>query len=277
MLFKRGVRAGECPERLNLDEPETIEDIARSYLDAGADLILTNTFGGSPLRLAQFGLGNKYEEINENAVRWARLATGDKAVLTASVGPSGGMLEPYGDIDPSQMYDSFYRQIKILLAAGVDMLAVETMTDVSEARLAVKAARDQSSTIPLAATMTFEKTPKGYYTTMGASIEQSARDLTAAGANLLGSNCGCGIDSMIEIANEFKKHTKLPLIMQPNAGLPSMRDGHLVFPETPEYMSGKLPKLLELGVGIVGGCCGTTPDHIRAFRKVLDDYIVSSS
>ena len=277
MLFRHGVRAGECPERLNLDEPETIEDVARSYLDAGADIILTNTFGGSPLRLSQFGLENKYEKINKKAVRWARQAIGDKAILAASIGPSGGMLEPYGDIDPSQMYDSFHKQIKILLSEGVDMLMVETMTDISEARLAIKAARDQSGTIPLTATMTFEKTPKGYYTTMGVSVGQAAQDLTAAGANLIGSNCGNGIDSMIEIAREFKKHTELALIIQPNAGLPSMRDGRLVYPESPEYMAGKLPNLLKIDVSVVGGCCGTTPNHIRAFRKVLNEYHKSSS
>lgn len=272
MLFRHGVRAEECPERLNFEDPKTVENIARAYLDAGADIILTNTFGGSALKLSLFGLEKKCEEINETAVRLARRAIGHNAILAASVGPSGGLLEPYGDIDPSQMYDSFHRQIKALLEAGVDMIAVETMTDISEARLAIKAIRDLNQSIPLGATMTFENTPKGFHTIMGVSIKQAAEDLVKAGADMVGSNCGNGIQNMIAVASEYKKHTKRPLIIQPNAGLPVMHDGHMVYPETPEFMAAEMVKLLEIGVAVIGGCCGTTPDHIRAFRRIIDEF-----
>lgn len=272
MLIKRSVRAEECPERLNLEEPKTVENIARTYLNAGADIILTNTFGGSPLKLSLFGLEKKCEEINETAVRLARRAIGHNALLAASVGPTGGMLEPYGDIDPSQMYDSFHRQAKTLLESGIDMVAVETMTDISEARLAVKAVRDLNHEIPIAAAMTFEISPKGFHTIMGVSVKQAAHDLAEAGADLVGSNCGNGIDNMIAVAAEYKKHTQLPLIIQPNAGLPLVHGGHLTYPETPQYMAGKIPDLLKLGVSIIGGCCGTTPEHIQAFRRAIDEF-----
>jgi 5-methyltetrahydrofolate--homocysteine methyltransferase len=270
MLMARGLEPGGCPERWNLDRPEVLEEIARLYCEAGAELVETNTFGGSPLKLAMYGLDTQTEEINAAAVAAVRRAVGDRAFVSGSCGPTGRMLLPYGDLTPEIMAAAFERQTGALIEAGVDLICVETMTDLAEARLAVEAARRQSSTIPICATMTFDPTPNGFFTVMGTSIEQAVIGLSEAGADIIGSNCGNGIDNMVSIAEAFRRFTNLPLIIQPNAGLPEIVEGTLRYGETPEFMAERTRKLLDLGVNIVGGCCGTTPEHIAAIRRVVD-------
>jgi 5-methyltetrahydrofolate--homocysteine methyltransferase len=270
MLIDRGLEPGTCPEALNLSHPEVLEDISRLYLKAGAELIQTNTFGGSPLKLAQYGLEAKTEEINRAAVRAVRKVVGDRAYVSGSCGPSGKMLKPYGGAEPDTLFESFCRQMSGLIEAGTDVICVETMIDIAEATLAVKAARDVAPSIPVMATMTFEPTPKGFHTIMGISIEQAARHLGQAGADVVGSNCGNGIENMIKVAQDFRTCTDLPLLIQSNAGMPEMKDGKLVYSESPEFMAEKARELIAAGVSIIGGCCGTTPDHIRALRKVVD-------
>ena len=179
---------------------------------------------------------------------------------------------PYGDIAPETMAAAFERQIGALIEAGVDLICVETMTDLAEARLAIGAARRQSPTMPICATMTFDPTPNGFFTVMGTNIEQAVTGLSEAGADIIGSNCGNGIDNMVSIAQTFRRYTQLPLIIQSNAGLPEIVDGTLRYGETPEFMAERTRKLLDLGVNIVGGCCGTTPEHIAAIRRVVDAY-----
>lgn len=267
MLFQRGLRPGECPEKMNLEKPEVLEEIAGLYLNAGAEILQTNTFGGSPLNLARYGLDDKTEEINASAVRAVRKVAGDKAYVTASCGPCGRMLEPYGDTSEAVVFDSFSRQLKALIAEGVDMISVETMTDLTEATLAVKAAKSVSSSVLVCATMTFELTPRGFYTMMGTSVEQAAKGLAEAGADIIGSNCGNGIENMVKVAEEFKKHSSKPIIIRSNAGNPQLVHGVSVFPETPEFMADHCAGLMKTGVKIIGGCCGTTPQHIAAFKK----------
>jgi 5-methyltetrahydrofolate--homocysteine methyltransferase len=152
------------------------------------------------------------------------------------------------------------------------MICVETMTDLAEATLAVKAAREVAPSLPICATMTFDVTPGGFFTIMGVTVEQAAKGLAEAGADVVGSNCGNGIDNMVKIAEEFKKHTSLPVIIQSNAGLPEIKGDKIVYAETPEYMAEACKELLTLGVSIIGGCCGTTPEHIAAIRKVVDAH-----
>jgi 5-methyltetrahydrofolate--homocysteine methyltransferase len=270
MLIDRGLEPGTCPEALNLSRPNVLEDISRLYLQAGAELNQTNTFGGSPLKLAQYGLEAKTEEINRTAVRAVRKVVGDRAYLSGSCGPSGKMLKPYGDSEPDALFKSFRRQMSSLINAGVDVICVETMIDIAEATLAVKAARDISSSIPVMATMTFDPTPKGFYTIMGVSIEQAAAQLRQAGADVIGSNCGNGIENMIKVAEGFRACSDLPLLIQSNAGMPEMKEGKLVYHESPEFMAEKAKELIAAGVSIIGGCCGTSPEHIRALRKVVD-------
>jgi 5-methyltetrahydrofolate--homocysteine methyltransferase len=160
--------------------------------------------------------------------------------------------------------------MRALIGAGVDIVCIETMTDISEAKIALKAAKTISSSTPVIVTMTFDYTPRGFYTIMGVNIEETARELEEAGADIIGSNCGNGIENMIIIANEFKQYTTLPLIIQANAGIPQIKDNIAIYPETPEFMAGKAQELVTSGISIIGGCCGTTPEHIRAIRKMFD-------
>ena len=270
MLFDFGLKPGEPPESFNLTRPEVLEEIAGLYLDAGADIIQTNTFGASPLRLSSYSLDDKTEEINRNAVLAVKKVVGDRAYISASCGPSGKLLKPYGECEPEEIYNSFRRQIKALINAGVDAICIETMTDLREAELATRAAKTVSPPTPVMATMTFDPTPRGFYTVMGVSIEDAAQGLKQAGADIIGSNCGNGIENMIKIAREFKKYSALPIIIQSNAGIPEMQGDKPVYPETPEFMAQKAKELVSAGVSIIGGCCGTTPEHIRAIRKMID-------
>jgi len=258
---------GKCPEIINLSRPDILEEVATLYLEAGANIIQTNTFGGSPFKLSDYDLDKETEAINRAAVTTVKKIASGKAYVSASCGPSGKMLKPYGEIPPKEMSENFSRQIKVLIDAGADILCIETMTDIQEAILAVKAAKSISPEITVMATMTFNKNPRGFFTIMGNTIETAAKELEAAGADIIGSNCGNGIENMIEIAKEYKQHTKLPLIIQANAGLPEIKNDMVIYPETPSFMAQKSKELIKIGVSIIGGCCGTTPDHIRAIAE----------
>ena len=271
MLFQRGLTPGECPERLNLERPDLLEEIAAAYRDAGADIVQTNTFGGSVLKLAQYGLEASTEEINRVAVQAVRAAVGMDVFVSGSCGPCGRILKPYGDVDPDEVAKSFHRQMSALVEAGVDVLCVETMTDLAEASIAIRTAKQVAPNVPVMATMTFDPTPRGFFTVMGVDIAAAAAGLADAGADVIGSNCGNGIANMVKIAVEFAAHTDLPLLIQSNAGLPQIKDGQAVYAETPEFMASHVPALTDARVRIIGGCCGTTPEHIAAIRKAVDD------
>ncbi|MCJ7553286.1 MAG: homocysteine S-methyltransferase family protein [Ignavibacteriaceae bacterium] len=270
MLFQRGLKSGECPELFNLTHPEILTEIASLYFQAGADIIQTNTFGGSPLKLSNYQLEAKTKEINQTAVSIVKKVVDDKAYVSGSCGPSGEILEPYGNIEEETMYNSFKEQISALINAGVDLICIETMTDLQEIMLAIKAVKSVSLSTPVMATMTFEKIPKGFYSIMGVNIEKAVEGLTEAGADIIGSNCGHGIDDMIEIAKQIKTISSKPVVIQSNAGLPEYSGNELVYRESPSYFAEKTVELIEAGVSIIGGCCGTTPEHISAIRKVVD-------
>jgi 5-methyltetrahydrofolate--homocysteine methyltransferase len=271
-LMARGLKPGDSPEALNLSDPDALVEVATLYVDAGAQLITTNTFGGSPLKLKAYDLDSRTEEINAAAIEALKPVTAGKAYISASIGPTGKLLKPFGDTEPEEMAEGFGRQIGAVIEAGADIVCVETMIDLTEAQLAVKAARSISADIPIIATMTFDPTPRGFFTTMGVTIEKACQGLAEAGADVVGSNCGNGIEKMIEIARGFSEHSKLPVIIQSNAGVPENVGGEVVYPETPEFMAERVPQLIDLGVVIIGGCCGTGPEHIAAFRKVIDAH-----
>lgn len=290
MLFEKGLDSGDCPDHLNLTKPDIIESISRLYVKAGAEIIQTNTFGASPAKLSHYGFEDKTEEINKKAVSIAKSAAKEalpKATdidrkteskrhvyIAGSCGPTGSILKPHGDAEPEDLYNGFLRQIKALVEEGVDIICVETMTDLQEAALALKAAKSLSPEIPVIATMTFDETPKGFYTIMGVSVKEAAAGLEEAGADIIGSNCGNGMEKMIRIAREFKKHSSLPLIIQSNAGLPETRKGKILYSESPHYFGKKAKDLIKAGVSLIGGCCGTTPEHIRSIRNAV--YIAKS-
>lgn len=272
MLIAEGLKAGDCPERLCLEHRDVLTKIAQAYFDAGSDIIHTNSFGGSPIKLKQYELDDQARDVNARAVEVVRKVVGQDRVVAASIGPSGGMLEPYGELTEEELLDSYRVQISATIDAGADMLTIETMTDLGEAVVAIKAARSVSDSIPIFTTMTFDATPKGFFTMMGNKISDAAAGLIEAGSNGVGSNCGNGIVNMIAIAKGFVSVSDQPVMIQSNAGLPELVDGKLFYAETPEYMTDKVRELIEIGVRVVGGCCGTTPDHIRAFRKMIDEH-----
>ncbi len=268
-LIAAGVAIGECPELINVERPALLTEIAQSYVEAGADLITTNTFGASPLKLAHYRIEDRLEELNRTAVEIVAAVAAGKAYVAASVGPTAKILEPYGDADPEVVRDGFVAQIDTLVSAGADLVLIETMTAIEEARLAVEAARQVSADIPVGVTMTFDQTPRGFFTIMGVTVEQACGELVAAGADFVGSNCGNGSEVMSEVAQAFVEHATVPVIIQSNAGLPELTAGEISYAEGPEKMAGQVERMIALGVQIVGGCCGTTAEHIAAMRAVL--------
>jgi 5-methyltetrahydrofolate--homocysteine methyltransferase len=269
-LMKRGLRQGDPPESYNLLKPEALEEVAALYLASGAEIVTTNTFGASPLRLRQFCLEKDTEAINRLAVEAVRRAVAHKAYVSGSVGPSALSLRPFGDTEPEEISASFERQIRALVSAGVDMICIETMTCTTEAVLAVRAARAVSPEIPVMATLTFRKSPQGFSAATGDSVRAAAEALLLAGADIVGSNCGNGMEDMVSIAREFRAWARAPIAIQANAGLPVVAESELVYPETPEFMAARSAELLEIGVQIIGGCCGTGPEHIRSLRRAVD-------
>jgi 5-methyltetrahydrofolate--homocysteine methyltransferase len=256
-----------------VDEPDKVRSVAAAYAEAGADLVLTNTFGGSTLALNRQGLADRTEELNAAGTRLSLEGAGEKLVA-ASIGPTGEFLPPMGSVTEQDMTAAFETQIRAILQAGARILCIETMTAVEEAVCAVRAARtvakELSLQVEVMATMTFTATPKGYRTFMGVDCQSAVEKLSEAGADVLGSNCGNGIEQMVPIAAEFRQLSDKPLLIQPNAGLPELENGVTVFRQTPEHMAKWIPRLVEAGISILGGCCGTTPEHIRAIRRQID-------
>jgi len=268
-IGKRGLAVGECPERWNLEHPDQIKQIASSYLEAGAQIVLTNTFGANRLKLRRFGLADRVEEINRVGVELSREAVNGAALVFASIGPTGEFMKPLGTVTETEMIEAFAQQVRAFVAAGADGVVVETMMDLAEARCALRAVRD-SSDLPAAVCMTFSRGPAGYATIMGITPQQAATELEKAGADLVGANCGTGIEDMIEVIRLMRPVITKPLWAKPNAGVPELVDGKTVFRQTPEEMANHLPALTEAGARVVGGCCGTTPEHIRTMAEKIN-------
>ena len=268
-LQAKGLKPGECPELWNITHRTEILDLAESYLLAGSDIIETNSFGGSIFKLSQYGLGERVSEINQAAAALSREAAGNEKHVAGSVGPTGKMLL-LGDVTAKELYDAFREQSIALEKGGADIIIIETMSAIDEASLAVRAARENTQCTVII-TMTFSRTPKGEFRTMmGVTPEEMVSSMKEAGAHIVGSNCGNGIEDMIGIVKAIKTaDSKIPIMIQANAGVPELIDGKTVFRESPEIMASFVPDLIKAGVNIIGGCCGTTPDHIREIGKVL--------
>ena len=265
-LLKYGLGGGRYPEEINLENPSLLRKIASEYIEAGADVLTTNTFGASPARLLRrsSALANMATEINTAAVACLK---DFNAFISGSIGPCGDILEPYGSAAEVDLWVSFRVQAKALVHAGVDLICVETMMDLREAVLAVKAVRSISKQIPIIASMTFNLTPAGSFTIMGDSPVKVAESLVTAGANLVGTNCGDGTPVSIAAIQEFQLLSPVPLFIQPNAGRPFLDDDDVVYPESPEFMATALGRLTN--ISLIGGCCGTTPAHIKAISAVF--------
>jgi 5-methyltetrahydrofolate--homocysteine methyltransferase len=268
-LQKLGLTAGEVPEVWNVTHPDRVLAIARSYVDAGADIILTNTFGANRLKLAKRGADGQLAELNRRGVELSRQAAGSRALVFASIGSTGEFIEPLGDKTEGEIVACFTEQVKECAAAGADGIVVETMTDLTEALAVLQAARSVCS-LPVAVCLTYDRGQAGFATIMGITPAAAARELARHGADIIGSNCGAGIDNMIEVTKLLRSVTGLPLWIKPNAGLPQLVNGATVFCETPEQTAAKVPQLAAAGANIIGGCCGTTPEHIRHIVRAVE-------
>lgn len=262
-LQQHGLEPGGCPEEFNASHPDVVIGMARRYFEAGSDMVLTNSFGGTKFMLEKYGHGGRVRELNRLAAEHARAAAPDGRYVVGSVGPTGEFLEPLGAVTEAEVYDAFAEQIAGLAEGGADGVVIETMTAIEEATAAVRAAKETTS-LAVMATMVFDKGPRGFFTMMGIEPERAVDELREAGADVVGSNCGNGIEGMIEIARRMRAATDGPLLIHSNAGLPAIENGDVVYPETPAFMAERFKTLKEIGVNILGGCCGTGADHIRA-------------
>jgi 5-methyltetrahydrofolate--homocysteine methyltransferase len=268
-LHKLGLEVGDCPEIWNVTHRKEVYSIAKSYIDAGSDMVLTNSFGAHPLRLSHYGLENRAFELNEAAAAISREAAGEDHFVLGSIGPSGAILM-MGETPEEGVYNGFRIQAEGLSKGGADAICVETMSAIDEACLAIRAAKEFTD-LEVICTFTYQKTVHGYYRTMmGVSPADMITAVKKAGADIIGANCGIGSEQMVEVVHEIREADKTtPVLVHANAGIPIVQNGNTVFPETPEMMRLRVKDLINAGANIIGGCCGTTPDHIREFVKEI--------
>ena len=263
----RGLAAGETPDFWNLSHPDRVEQVARAYVDAGSQVVLTNTFRANRIALATYPDVERIAEVNRAGVEISRRAAGDRARVFASIGPCGKLLIT-GEVDEAALHAAFAEQAQALAAGGADAIVVETMSDLAEAEIAVEEAK--ATGLPVVACMVFDSGKNRDRTMMGITPEQAAEELTRIGADAIGANCGTGIEDYIPICASLAAATPLPVWIKPNAGLPELENGEVVYRTTPAEFVTKVPSLLEAGARFVGGCCGTSPEFIEAMRRELD-------
>jgi 5-methyltetrahydrofolate--homocysteine methyltransferase len=270
MLFANGLQFGDPPEVWNLTQPDVIRRIQRGYLDAGSRIILTNTFGGNRLRLGLHGLSERVDELNRTAAILARAevsASGADALVAGDIGPSGEIVQPLGTLDYDIAVDVFREQAASLVAGGVDLIWIETMSDLNEMKAAIEGVRRVAPGIALVATMTFDT--RGH-TMMGVSPEQAVEALVAWGADAVGGNCGNGPDELVPVIARMRAaDPDAVLVAKSNAGMPELIDMRAVYRAEPSIMADFGLQMHEAGATIVGACCGSTPDHLRAMHDAL--------
>jgi 5-methyltetrahydrofolate--homocysteine methyltransferase len=265
-LQARGLPVGEFPDLWNLLHPERVGEVAEAYVQAGSQVILTNTFGANRLRLESHSLAEQVNQINARGVEISLGAAKDRALVFASIGPSGKLVIT-GETTPEELESAFTEQASALAKAGANALVVETMSDIEEARCAVAAAH--ATGLPVVACMVFDSGKEKDRTSMGVTIEQASEVLSAAGADVIGANCGQGIAGFVHICKRLRSATALPIWIKANAGMPELVNGRAVYNTTPESFAGHVPELIEAGANFIGGCCGTNPSFVRALSRVL--------
>lgn len=265
-LQARGLPTGEFPDAWNLTHPDRVQEVARAYVAAGSQVILTNSFGSNRIRLAETSLAADLDRLNARAVQISRRAAGANALVFASIGPSGKMLLT-GEVTVTQLENAFAEQARALADAGADALLVETMCDLEEAKAAVAAAR--ATGLPVIASMVFDSGKDKDRTMMGITPEKAAQALGQAGADVIGANCGQGIAGFVKICARLHAATDRPIWIKANAGLPEIIDGRAIYKTTPQSFANVARELVTAGASFIGGCCGTNPEFIGALQRDL--------
>ncbi len=268
MLFRKGISTRSCPETV---DAEIIKSIHREYVEAGAQFITTNTFGGSRIKLNNYNLGDKAVEINKRNALLAREALpGGDYFVVGDIGPTGEFVEPFGTMTVEQFYDIFAEQVGGLLKGGVDAFIIETMSSIEEVQAAIRAAHDNSDLLVIGC-MTFDKTPQGYRTLAGVDVKSAIDAMIQAGADVVGTNCTLSPADIVDLAKEFRSLTDFPIIAEPNAGQPKIVEGQTVY-NIGDDVEKHLEEIIAAGVNLVGGCCGTTPEYITTLRRLVDKF-----
>lgn len=268
-LIKRGFKPGACPESWNLVLAGVVKEIYQNYFDAGSDAVSTNSFGGSAVKLAAYGQEDRCHEFNRAAAELACAVRPEGKFVVGSMGPTGKFLQPQGEYTPDQFEESFYEQARGLADGGVDIFLLETHYDLQEALSALKGVRKASGQ-PVLITMTFNQTPRGYFTIMGNSIAQFVEEMEKNQIQGVGANCTLDSGQMVDLVAELRAATALPLVIQANAGQPEIsEDGSVVYSQPLEDYVKHVPDIVANGANIIGGCCGTDPDYIRRMAEIL--------
>jgi methionine synthase I (cobalamin-dependent) len=268
MLMASGLPSGQSPELWNLEKPAVVAEIHGRYYDAGSDVVHTNTFGGNPLKLDGAGLVGKAEIINREAVRIAKSVCPRNKFVAGDIGPSGKFFKPLGDATPESVQEAFREQAEALKSGGADLISIETMFSLQEALAAVRASK-AAGDILVIASMTYNRTKKGFFTMMGESVKQCASALEEAGADVIGTNCTLGSKDMVDLTGELRAATKKPILVQPNAGKPLTRKGITTYEQSATDFAEDGKRIKDAGADMIGGCCGTTAEFIRELAKTL--------
>ena len=272
-LIARGINVGTCNDYLNVETPDIISEIHHAYLRAGSDAVTTNTFGANDFTLRRHGLANEVEKINKAGAQIARRAVGQDNYVLGDIGPTGDFLEPLGSLKPAECKDAFARQAEALIAGGVDGLIIETVTALDEMTLIIQAVKSVCGDLPVFASMSFDKAGNDFKTMMGVGVEAMAAAIIPLGVDAIGFNCGTAtLDEYVALADRlFSASRKLSddvlIFAQPNAGKPELIEGKTVYKVTPENFAAAEEEIFSIGINILGGCCGTGPEHIKALAE----------
>lgn len=274
-LFAHEVEVGVCNDNLNVQSPDIVCDVHRAYIEAGSDAILTNTFGANKYALSRHGLEGEVVAINRAGAEVARRAAGDEKYVLGDIGPSGDFLPPLGTLKPDELRAAFTEQAAALVAGGVDGLLIETMTALDEVQIAIEAAKSAAGTLPVFASMSFDKTGDDFRTMMGVDIPSAVSQIVSSGADGVGFNCGTAtLEEYVQLAEKLVSAARSSsgetiIFAEPNAGKPEFVDGNAVYRVSPEEFAVEVERIHSAGIAMIGGCCGTTPAHIKALADVL--------
>jgi 5-methyltetrahydrofolate--homocysteine methyltransferase len=272
MLFQEGLLDGESPEPWNWEKPEIVTAIYKAYFDAGSDVVQTNTFGGTPIKLSERDLQDRTHEANLLAAQGARSVCPPGRFVAGDIGPIGKFLKPMGEFTQEEFTASFEAQVQGLADGGVDLLSIETMYSLDEALCAVDAAK-RLTKLPVSVCMTFDRNPRGFFTLMGETPAHCMKLLADHGADIVGSNCSHGSPVFLDLARLLRDSTDLPLIVQPNRGRPTLEGGTVIYKQTADEFVADMQAIAALGANVVGGCCGTDPEFIAKLRDGLADRL----